>query len=144
MPAEPRIVRLPEPTSEEAGAVREGLVRYNRDAVGRTEHFPVLFHLLGEDGAFLGGISGDVWLGRFSIEFLWIEESLRGQGHGQRLLETAERYAVECGATHAHLDTYDFQAGPAYYERQGYEAFGVLGEPPEPVSTYLWKRLVPE
>ncbi len=136
-----RIVHLSEPSSDETAAVQRGLVRYNLETVGRTDHFPVVFHLLDEHGAFLGGITGDVWLERLSIDFLWIDETLRGQGHGRRLLEAAERYGIECGATHAHLDTYDFQAGPAYYERQGYVTFGVLGEAPEPVSYFMWKRL---
>ena len=140
MTDELRIVHLTEPTSDEAGAVRSGLVRYNFDTVGRTDHFPVVFHLLGADCAFLGGISGDVWLERLSIEFLWIDELLRGHGHGRALLAAAERYEIERGATHAHLDTYDFQAGPAYYERQGYTTFGVLGEAPEPVSYFMQKR----
>jgi len=140
MADEPRIVHLTEPTSDEAVAVMRGLIRYNLDTVGRTDHYRVVFHLLGENGTFLGGISGDVWLERLSIEFLWVDELLRGQGHGRALLEAAEQYAIECGATHAHLDTYDFQAGPAYYERQGYTTFGVLGEAPAPVSYFMQKR----
>jgi ribosomal protein S18 acetylase RimI-like enzyme len=124
-------------------AVRDELIQYNLATVGETTHYPVVFHLRGDSGEFQGGITGDVWLDRLSIEFLWIEESLRGQGHGRRLLEAAERYGVECGATHAHLDTYDFQAGPRYYERLGYEVFGVLGEAPEPISYFMQKRLVP-
>jgi GNAT superfamily N-acetyltransferase len=136
-----RIEHVDEPSADDSGAVRDGLVRYNLATVGRTTHYPVVFHLLGAGGQFLGGITGDVWLERLSIEFLWIEASLRGRGYGQRLLEAAERYAIECGATHAHLDTYDFQAGPRYYERQGYEVFGVLGEAPEPISYFMQKRL---
>ena len=60
-----------------------------------------------------------------------------------QLLEEAERYAVECGATVAILDTSDFQVGPAYYERRGYEVFGVVGEPPERQSFFMRKRLAP-
>jgi len=141
MADELRIAQLAEPTSDDSEALRRGLARYNLGELGQTEHLPVVFHLLGEDGEFRGGITGDVWLDRLSIEFLWIDESLRGNGHGWRLLEAAERYAAECGATHAHLDTYDFQAGPAYYERQGYTTFGILGETPEPVSYFMQKRL---
>ena len=138
-----RIVRVEDPVDGDSEVVREGLVRFNRGVLGQTRHWPVVFHLLDEDGGFVGGLSGDVWLERLSIEFLWIEERLRGRGLGRRLVESAEAYAVGCGATHAQLDTYDFQAGRAYYERLGYEVFGVLGEAPEPVSYYMWKRLRP-
>ncbi len=42
----------------------------------------------------------------------------------------------------AFLDTFSFQAGRAYYERHGYEAFGELAEPGLPyVNTFLRKML---
>jgi GNAT superfamily N-acetyltransferase len=157
MADEVQLVRVEEPTSEDSGVVREGLVRFNREVLGETRHWPVVFHLVDEDGGFVGGLSGDVWLGRLSIEFLWIEEGLRGRGLGRGLIESAERYGVECGATHAQLDTYDFQAGRAYYEGLGYEVFGTLGgsstptghfapdnataEAGSPVSYFMWKDL---
>jgi GNAT superfamily N-acetyltransferase len=139
----PRIERLSEPADADSEAVRHGLVRYNRGVLGPTQHFPVVFHALAEDGAFLGGLTGDVWLKRLSMDFVWLDESLRGQGIGRQLIEAAERYAIECGATHANLDTSDFQVGPAYYEQLGYETFGVLGEAPERLSYFMRKRLVP-
>jgi GNAT superfamily N-acetyltransferase len=140
---EPRIVQVTPPTAADTEAVRDGLVRYNRRTIGRRRHDSVVFHLLGSRGEFLGGVTGDVWLGRLSIEFLWVDERVRGRGLGRRLLEAAERRGAACGATHAHLDTYDFQAGPVFYERLGYAVFGTLGEPPEPVSSFMWKRLPP-
>lgn len=136
-----RIQRLTEPTPADSERIRAGLVAFNLKTLGPTDHFPVVFHLLDDDGAFLGGITGDVWLRHLTVEFLWVDESLRGQGHGHRLLQQAEAYAIECGATVAYLDTFDFQAGPAYYERQGYEAFGSVGEPTERQSFFMRKQL---
>lgn len=133
---EVRLVRVEEPTSEDSGVVREGLVRFNRGVLGETRHWPVVFHLLDEGGGFVGGLSGDVWLERLVIEFVWIDETLRGRGLGRRLIESAEGYAVGCGATHAQLDTYDFQAGREYYERLGYEVFGTLGGSSTPLARF--------
>jgi len=142
MPDELQVTRLTEPTPADSEVIRAGLVAYNLATLGPTEHFPVVFHLLGEDGVFLGGLTGDVWLNQLTIDFFWLDESLRGEGHGYRLLQQAEEYAAECGATIARLDTSDFQVGPRYYERQGYEVFGVVGEPPERQSFFMQKRLV--
>ena len=138
-----RIDRLSDPTPADTDAIRHGLVEFNRQVLGPTEHHPVVFHLRGADGKFLGGLNGDVWLGQLTVEFLWVDESLRGQGYGHELLRRAERFAVERGATVAYLDTFDFQAGPAYYERQGYQVFGVVGDPPERQSFFMRKRLAP-
>lgn len=142
MANELRVERLAEPTPADSEVIRAGLVAYNLATLGPTDHYPVVFHLRGDDGEFLGGITGDVWLKQFTVEFLWVDESLRGQGHGHRLLEQAEAYAIECGATVAYLDTFDFQAGPAYYERQGYEVFGVVGAASERQSFFMRKQLV--
>jgi ribosomal protein S18 acetylase RimI-like enzyme len=141
MPDELKMQRLTEPTPADSEVIRAGLVEYNRKVLGPTEHYPVVFHLLGDDGEFLGGLTGDVWLKQLTIDFIWIDETLRGAGHGHRLLEQAEAYAIECGAIVAFLDTRDFQVGPAYYERHGYEVFGVVGEPPEHPDYFMRKRL---
>jgi len=75
------------------------------------------------------------------VDFLWVDERLRGQGQGKLLLEKMEQTAKEHGCRLITLDTFSFQA-PDFYKRNGYEVFGKLEDHPKGFSQYfLQKRL---
>jgi len=93
------------------------------------------------DGVVVGGIDGLVFGGWVYVKLLWVEASLRGRGHGTRLLRRMEEEAVRLGCTHAHLDTYSFEARP-FYEKNGYEVFATLDDfPPGHQKHFLRKKL---
>ena len=93
------------------------------------------------DGVVVGGIDGLVFGGWLYVKLLWVEASLRGRGHGTRLLRRMEEEAVRLGCTHAHLDTYSFEARP-FYEKNGYEVFATLDDfPPGHQKHFLRKEL---
>lgn len=89
--------------------------------------------------ALLGGIDGaihDSWL---YVDTLWVDESLRGQGYGIRLMQIVEQAAAAKGITRSFLGTSDFQA-PKFYKQLGYK---VIGEMPATVpdnTLYLMSR----
>ncbi len=66
------------------------------------------FFLKNQRGEILGGVTGHVWGGWMHVAFLWVTEMLRGQGHGTRLMDAAEIFAIERGATSATLETMSF------------------------------------
>ena len=73
--------------------------------------------------------------------FREVTEALRGCWYGHQLLEAIEQEARQRGAMHAYLDTFSFQA-PEFYEKHGYEVFGVLHDfPPGQERIYLTKKL---
>jgi GNAT superfamily N-acetyltransferase len=55
----------------------------------------------------------------FLLEYLWVDERLRGQGKGSEMLARLEQVAREKGCRYILLDTLDFQAKP-FYEKHGY------------------------
>ena len=119
-----------------------GLDNYNIAATGTPNYFPVNFVLRGEHGDVLGGALGQVWGGWLQVTHLWVAETVRGQGHGRRLMKAAESHARSRGAIGATLETHSFQARP-FYERLGYEVFGTLdGYPPGHAKYFLRKTLV--
>lgn len=67
-------------------------------------------------------------------------ETFRGRGLGSALLERAESFAREFGATGVYLDTLEFQALEFYRHR--YSIYRVLERfPPSSRRFYLQKRL---
>jgi ribosomal protein S18 acetylase RimI-like enzyme len=77
------------------------------------------------------------------ITSLWVHPSLRRNGYGSRLLQTLEQEARSQQCHSALLDTYSFQA-PEFYQRLGYEVFGVIdGYPRGYQKVFLKKRLAP-
>ena len=82
---------------------------------------------------------GSVWGGWLHVTFLWIDEAVRGQHWATRLMDQAEDYARERGCHSATLDTHSFQARP-FYERRGYEVFGILDDYPKGHKKFFLKK----
>jgi len=115
------------PTSEDINVVRRGLGRFNQVAGGLKNSKELTLFIRDATGQTVGGLLGDTigtWL---HIEVLWLDERIRGKGHGTRLLRRAEEEAVARGCRVVDLTTFDFQA-PEFYEKKGYVTFGELRE----------------
>jgi GNAT superfamily N-acetyltransferase len=106
-----------------------GLEAASLETVGpfRPEPLAILLHDVA--GRLVGGLIGRSLWGWLTIELLWIDPSLRGAGHGRRLMARAEAEARRRGCHHARLDTYSFQA-PGFYEKCGYRRVGTLEDFP--------------
>ena len=94
-------------------------------------------------GTILAGLYGWTWAQCLQVEYLWVDASERGKGHGSELLRTAEQIAFERGCRQALLDTHSFQA-PDFYQKRGYVIFGTVDDyPPGHKKYYLRKQLQP-
>jgi GNAT superfamily N-acetyltransferase len=137
-----RIARDDEGAEADRQTIRDRLDEWNIAVTGRPDWCRVTVFLREEGGAIRGGALGNVWASWLHLDVLWVDEDCRRQGWGARLLEAAEARARERGCTHAHLDTFSFQAGPRFYERFGYQVFGVLPDHPAGHTHYfMWRRL---
>ena len=74
-----------------------------------------------------------------NVDSLWVADLCRGTGLGRELLWQVEEEARNKGARLIHLDTFDFQAR-GFYERNGYEVFGVLEDCPAGHRRYYMKK----
>jgi GNAT superfamily N-acetyltransferase len=72
---------------------------------------------------------------------VWVREDLRAHGRGRQLVEAAEAEARARGCRRVWLDSYAFQA-PAFYQRLGYEVFGVLDGYPAPHNRVFLTRIL--
>ncbi|ELY4815520.1 GNAT family N-acetyltransferase [Cronobacter malonaticus] len=75
-------------------------------------------------GNLTAGLTGRSYWGCLHIEFLWVDESLRGQGTGASLMAMAEAEGRKRGCKRVFVDTFSFQA-PDFYRKQGYDIYGV-------------------
>lgn len=127
-----------EPGQEETNQLAAGLSEHARSFVDRDGFDPVAVFIR-ENGRLLGGVSGVFNWNWLQISLLWIDDSLRGGGHGRQLMETIESLARERGCKLAHVDTFSFQAR-AFYESMDYRVFATLEDYPPGHSRYYLKK----
>jgi GNAT superfamily N-acetyltransferase len=129
-----------EPAEPARAAVLQGLRAYNRQHVEAPD-FRTLVLAARHGNVVIGGLVGETGWQWLHIELLWVADGYRRRGLGRWLLRAAEQEARLRGASHAYLDTFDFQAR-SFYEREGYVVFGVQdGYPPGHSRFYLRKKL---
>ena len=128
---------------QEGGAaaqlVRDRLDMFNVGVTGVSAYYPVNLFVQSRRGETKGGLLGGIWGGWLHIAYLWMDESVRGQDWGTRLMDHAEAYARERGCHSVSLDTHSFQARP-FYEGRGYEVFGVLDDYPKGHKKFFLKK----
>ncbi len=95
-----------------------------------------------ENGQTLGGAVASINLNWAYVGTLWIDDSLRGQGAGTRLMRAVESYVHSLGLNGIYLYTVDFQA-PEFYRKIGYDVMGTLSNHPQGhVATYYSKTIL--
>lgn len=110
-------------SEENAGEINARLFQgINDQAVRRKGMDPIrTFGItLSDDKKILGGASGVTLYGCLYIDMLWIDESIRNEGYGTKLMQQAEKIGIERGCTFATVNTMDWEALD-FYKKLGYE-----------------------
>lgn len=127
-----------QPEEDELQAIKTGVTAHGRALAGNDARPLACF--VRQAGQLLGGATGRLERGRLFVEYLWVDEALRGQGLGSRLLAALEVAAAEAGASSALLDTL-LDDTAALYQRRGY---AVLAQVPGYVPGFnRWILLKP-
>lgn len=127
------------PAPADSQVVLDGLRAFNVRVIGPPNIEEVAVFVRDADGTVLGGLLGEIKWRWLYVAKLWLSDELRGQRLGTRVMELAEDHAWRAGCLGVHLDTFEYQALP-FYEKLGYEVFGVLdGFPPGYRKYYLKK-----
>jgi GNAT superfamily N-acetyltransferase len=100
-----------------------------------------------DGGALIAGLVASTSYGWLLVKNLWIAQSERGRGLGRRLMVEAEAEGIKRGCHGAWLDT-SMPDAARFYERLGYETFGLLENRPDEVVPahkrwFMRKRLAP-
>jgi GNAT superfamily N-acetyltransferase len=136
-----RLVFEPLPGDALNRFLTDNVLTINIAKTGVTDWHPIGYFLKNDRGEYLGGVTGYVWGGWMHVNFLWVTETLRGLGHGTSLMDAAEAFGAERGASASSLETHSFGA-PAFYAKRGYVVFGQLDDyPPGHTKLFMRKRL---
>lgn len=135
-----------EPASEDAAALSQGIIAFNKERVPDLEEVEdeVKFFVLSKDGQgrLQGGIRAACYWNTLHIELLWLDEAARGSGTGAELVSRAEEFARAHTCKKALVETTSWQAKP-FYEKLGYTLIATLPDRPKGhASHYLTKSLV--
>ncbi|MES0112103.1 GNAT family N-acetyltransferase [Mesorhizobium sp. M0013] len=130
-----------DPSSDDLAFLAERLTAFNDGDVGPSGRKPIAVFVRDEHGAVVAGISGYTAWGWLYVQWLWVDERLRGRHMAGDMLDAAEREAVARGCQTAWIDTFNPTAAKVY-ERQGYRRFGELPDFPIGRSRiFLQKKL---
>ncbi|KAA3448658.1 GNAT family N-acetyltransferase [Mesorhizobium sp. SARCC-RB16n] len=129
------------PLPEELAFLSERLTAFNDSDVGPSQRKALAVFVRDEDGAVVAGISGYTAWGWLYVQWLWVDERLRGQHMAGQMLDAAEQEAASRGCHGALIDTFSPNAAKVY-QRQGYQPFGSLADFPVGRSRiFLQKKL---
>jgi GNAT superfamily N-acetyltransferase len=131
------------PVPADSQVVLDGLRAFNVDVIGPPNIEPVAVFVRDASGRVLGGLLGEIKWRWLYVAKLWLSDELRGEGLGTRLLERAEQHAWRQGCLGVHLSTFEYQALP-FYEKLGYEVFGVLEGYPPGYKQHHLRKLAPD
>jgi len=73
------------------------------------------------------------------IDSLWVDESLRNQEWGSKLMKMVEEEAIKRECSIAYTDTFTWQA-PEFYKKHGYSIYGELEDFPVGNSLYYFVK----
>lgn len=129
---------------EAAAVVDLGLDTHNNTAAPLQDVQALACIAQAADGHVRGGALGRTWGQCCELQQLWVDEALRHEGQGTRLMQAFEQAAMARGCRTFYLDTFSFQALD-FYRSLGYEvALTIAGYTGEVVKYTMLKHLTPE
>ncbi|MFE7064987.1 GNAT family N-acetyltransferase [Sutcliffiella sp. NPDC057660] len=115
------------------------LQHFPEDLRGRYQE--INLYLMDEEDNVRGGLLGEVCWNWLEIHILMIDEDLRKDGYGSKLMLEAERLAVENKCDFIKVDTLSFQALD-FYKKHGYEVYGILDQVGRDHEHYFLRKLL--
>ena len=127
------------PQDDDIEALRTGLTKFNESFTGAVFREKISSFIKDDSGKIVGGILGEINWNWMHIQGLWIDESVRNDGWGLKLLSQMEEYALSKTTTNIRLETTTFQA-LGFYVKVGYSVFGELSNMPDGHTSYFLQK----
>lgn len=127
------------PQDNDFEALKSGLTKYNESFTGVVHRETISSFVKNDSGVIVGGILGEINWNWMHIQGLWIDESIRQDGWGTKLLSEMEEYALSKNTANIRLETTTFQA-LGFYVKAGYSVFGELPNMPQGHTSYFLQK----
>jgi GNAT superfamily N-acetyltransferase len=102
------------PRQEDVQYLEDRLHEYTDAQTGITDGQWLALFIRDAQHIIRAGLAGWTWGGCCYIRYVWVHETLRGQGYGTHLMQAAEQEAVARGCHQMLLDTHSFQTPPDF------------------------------
>lgn len=112
---------------------------YNQSKREPSKSEPLNIYVEDAQGNLIAGMVAETFGHWLEIEYLYVQENLRGQGLGSNILNRAEKEARERKCKYSFVNTYQFQA-PDFYKKHGYEEVFALKEYPYTGERYYYTK----
>ena len=112
---------------------------YNQSKREPSKSEPLNIYVEDQQGNLIAGMVAETFGNWLEIEYLYVQENLRGQGLGSNILNRAEKEARERKCNYSFVNTYQFQA-PDFYKKHGYEEVFALKEYPYTGERYYYTK----
>lgn len=117
------------PTNEDINKIVEKIIEFNLSRIELKEVKPIAIFVRDENDNEIGGISAETHGNWLEISLVYVDEKLRGQKIGSKLLKDVETEAIKRGCKYSFVDTFSFQA-KGFYIKSGYKEVFTLEEYP--------------
>lgn len=117
------------PSENDKQEIYEELLKYNLARIENKDVQELGIFLENEEGKKVAGLIGDTHGNWLTIDYLWVNENLRGEDVGSEIINKAETEAKSRGCKYAFLNTFGFQA-EGFYLKLGYKKVFSLEEYP--------------
>lgn len=129
------------PSENDKKEIYEELLKYNLAHIENKDVKELGIFLENEEGKKVAGLIGDTHGNWLTIDYLWVDENLRGKDIGREIIKKAEIEARNRGCKYSFLNTFEFQA-EGFYLKLGYKKVFSLEEYPVTGKRhYLIKKL---
>ncbi len=128
------------PSPSDFDSLKRGLDEYNEKFTGEVHSETVASFVKDQHGLVLGGILGEINWDWMYIRGLWVDEKIRKDRWGSRLLQNLEQYAGSKGVYGIRLETSTFQALD-FYLKNNYSVFAELSNMPRDHTSYFLKKV---
>lgn len=127
------------PKDEDFLALKTGLTEFNESFTGAVFREKVACFVKSDQGHVVAGVLGEINWNWLHVQGLWVDEAVRNDGWGSKLLSALEQYALDHDTERVRVETTTFQALD-FYLKAGYSVFGELPDMPIGHTSYFLQK----